>query len=82
MATDREIDPFLKADFPSRAPERHGQSLPRCAPRIPPYDMGARPHASYWLTRSMKKANHHTRSAQLPRGYAPLHFRSNQRSGR
>jgi hypothetical protein len=82
MATAREIDPFLKEDFLSRAPEHHGQSLPRCAPRIPPYDTGARPHASYRLTRSTKKANHHTRSAQPPRGYAPLHFRSNQWSGR
>ena len=33
-------------------------------------------------TRSTKKANHHTRSVQLTHGYAPLHFRSNQRSGR
>jgi hypothetical protein len=82
MATTREIDPFLKEDFPSRAPERHGKSLPQCAPRIPPYDTGARPHASYRLTRSTKKANHHTWSAQPPRGYTPLHFRSNQRSGR
>jgi hypothetical protein len=58
MATAREIDPFLKADFPTRAPKRHGQSLPRCAPGFPPYDTGARPHMSYRLTRSMKKANH------------------------
>jgi hypothetical protein len=62
MATTREINPFLKGDFPSCAPERHGQSLPRCAPRIPPYDTGARPHTSYRLTQSTKKANHHTRS--------------------
>jgi hypothetical protein len=82
MATTREIDPFLKADFPSCTPERHGQSLPMCTPRIPPYDTEARPHASYRLTRSTKKANHHTRSAQPPRGYTPLHFRSNQWSGR
>jgi hypothetical protein len=82
MATARGIDPFLKADFPSRASERHGQSLPRCAPRIPPYDTGARPHASYRLTQSTKKANHHTRSGQPSCGYASLHFRSNQRSGR
>jgi hypothetical protein len=82
MATTREIDPFLKGNFPSCAPELHGQSLPRCAPRIQPYDTGARPHASYRLTRSTKKANHHTRSAQPPCGYAPLHFRSNQRSRR
>jgi hypothetical protein len=34
------------------------------------------------LTRSTKKAHHHTRSVQLPRGYVPLHFLGNQRSGR
>jgi hypothetical protein len=34
------------------------------------------------LTRSTKKANYHTRSMQLPRSYAPLHLRSNKRSGR
>jgi hypothetical protein len=82
MATAREIDPFLKADFPTRAPKHHGQSLPRCAPGFPPYDTGARPHMSYRLTRSTKKPNHRTRSVQLPRGYAPLHFRGNRRSGR
>jgi hypothetical protein len=80
MATGRQIDPFLKADLPTRAPKRHEQSLPRCAPRLPPYDTGARPRMSCRLTRSMKKANHRTRSVQLPRNYAPLHFRSNQRS--
>jgi hypothetical protein len=74
--------PFLKADFPTRAPKRHGQSLPRCAPGFPPYDTGARPHMSYRLTRSTKKANHRTRSMQPPHGYAPLHFHRNQRSGR
>jgi hypothetical protein len=74
MATAREIDPFLKADFPTRAPKRHGQSLPRRAPGFPPYDTGARPHMSYKLARSMKKANHRTRSVQLPRGYAPFIF--------
>jgi hypothetical protein len=82
MATAREIDPFLKADLPTHAPKRHGQSLPRRASGFPPYDMGARPHMSYSLTRRTKKANHRTRSVQLPRGYAPLHFWSNQRSGR
>jgi hypothetical protein len=34
------------------------------------------------LAQSAKKANRHTRSVQLPRGYVPLHFRRNQRSGR
>jgi hypothetical protein len=82
MATAREIDPFLKADLPTRAPKRHVQSFPRRAPGLPPYDTGARPHMSYRLTRSTKKAKHRTRSVQLPRSYAPLHFRSNQRSGR
>jgi hypothetical protein len=82
MATAREIDPFLKADLPTRASKCHGQSLPRRAPGFSPYDTRARPHMSYRLTRRTKKANHHTRSVQLPRGYAPLHFRGNQRSGR
>jgi hypothetical protein len=50
MATTREIDPFLKADLPTRAQKRHERSLPRHAPRFPPYDMGARPHMSYRLT--------------------------------
>jgi hypothetical protein len=62
MATAWEIDPFLKTDFPTHAPKRHGQSLPRRAPGFPPYDTGARPHMSYRLTRSTKKANHRTRS--------------------
>jgi hypothetical protein len=82
MATAWEIDPFLKAYFPTRTPKRHGQSLPQRALGFPPYDMGARPHMSCSPTRSTKKANHHTRSVQLTHGYAPLHFRSNQRSGR
>jgi hypothetical protein len=43
MATAREIDPFLKADLPTRAPKRHGQSLPRRAPGFPPYDTGLGP---------------------------------------
>jgi hypothetical protein len=34
------------------------------------------------LARSVKKANRHTRSVQPHRGYAPLHFRRNQRSER
>jgi hypothetical protein len=74
MATTREIDPFLKADLPTRAPKRHGRSLPQRAPGFPPYDTGARPHMLYRLTQR--------RSVQLPRSYAPLHFRGNQRSGR
>jgi hypothetical protein len=82
MVTAREIDPFLKADLPTRAPKRHMQSLSRCTPRFLPYDTGARPHMSYRLTRSTKKANHRTRGMQLPHSYAPLHFWSNQRSGR
>jgi hypothetical protein len=74
MTSTREIDPFLKGDFPSCAPERPGQSLPRCAPRIPPYDTGARPHASYRSTRSTKKANHHTRGEQPPVVMRPFTF--------
>jgi hypothetical protein len=74
MSTAREIDPFLKADPPLAPLKRHGWSLLQRAPRIPPYDTGARPHMSYGLTLR--------RSVQLPCGYAPLRFRGNQRSER
>jgi hypothetical protein len=57
MATAREIDPFLKTDLPTRAPQHHGQSLPRRAPGFPPYNTGARSHVSYKLTQNMKMAN-------------------------
>jgi hypothetical protein len=43
MATTREIGPFLKADLPTRALKRHGQSLPRRSPGFLPYGTGARP---------------------------------------
>jgi hypothetical protein len=49
MAATRAVNSFLKADFPARAPKRHGQGLPQCAPGFPSYDMGARPHMSYKL---------------------------------
>jgi hypothetical protein len=49
MAATRGVNPFLKADFPARAPKRHEQGLPRCAPGFPSYDMGAWPHMSYKL---------------------------------
>jgi hypothetical protein len=75
-------EPLLKADFPARTPKRHGQGLPQCAPRFPSYDTGARPHMSYKLAQSAKKANRRTRSMQPPRGCAPLHLRRNQRSRR
>jgi hypothetical protein len=81
MAATRGVNPFLKADFPTRALKRHGQSLPRCAPGFPSYDTGARPPMSYKLAQSAKKANRRKKSVQPPRGYAPLHLRRNQRSG-
>jgi hypothetical protein len=68
MATAREIDPFLKADLPTRAPKHHGKSPPRRAPGFPPYDTGARSHMSYKPTRNARRANRRTRSMQLPRG--------------
>jgi hypothetical protein len=68
MATAWEIDPFLKADLPTRAPKHHEQSLPRRAPGFPPYDTGARSHMSYKLTRNARRANRRTQSMQLPRG--------------
>jgi hypothetical protein len=82
MATARGMNSFLKADFPAHAPKRHGQGLPRCAPGFPFYDMGARPHTSYKLARSAKKANRCTGSVQPPCGYTPFHLRRNQRSRR
>jgi hypothetical protein len=42
MATTREIGPFLKADLPTRAPKRHGQSPPTVS-RVPTLWHGARP---------------------------------------
>jgi hypothetical protein len=82
MVATRGMNPFLKADFPARASKRHGQGLPRCAPRFPSYDTGARSHMSYKLARSVKKANRHTRSVQPPSGCAPLYLRRNQWSRR
>jgi hypothetical protein len=82
MAATRGMNPFLKAHFPARAPKSHGQGLPRCAPRFPSYDTGARPHMSYKLPRSANKANRCTKSVQPPRGCAPLHLCRNQQSRR
>jgi hypothetical protein len=62
MATARGVDPFLKADLPTRTPKRHGQSLHRRAPGFSPYDTGAGSHMSYELTHNAKKANRCTRS--------------------
>jgi hypothetical protein len=74
MAATRGMNPLLKADFPTRAPMRHGQSLPRCAPRYPSYDTGARPHMSYKLARSAKKVNRRTKSVQPPAVMRPFIF--------
>jgi hypothetical protein len=82
MTATRGVNPFLKADFPARAPKHHRQGLPRCAPGFPSYDMGARPHMSYKLAQSAKKENRRTRSVQPPCGYTPFHLRCNQRSRR
>jgi hypothetical protein len=74
MSAAQGIDPFLKVDPPLAPLKRHGWSLPQRAPRISPYDTGARPHMSCKLTPR--------RSVRLPFGYAPLHSRGNQRPGR
>ena len=67
--------PLFKGRSPHSRPRSvTARSLPRRAPRFPPYDTGARPHTSYRLTRR--------RSVQLPRGYAPPLFRGNRWSGR
>jgi hypothetical protein len=64
MATARGggVDPFLKADLLTRTPKRHGQSLHRRAPGLPPHDTGAGSHTSCELTQNAKKANRCTRS--------------------
>jgi hypothetical protein len=82
MAASQRVNPFLKANFPARAPKRHVQGLPRCAPGFPSYDMRARPHMSYKLARSAKKANRRTRSVQPLCGFMPFHLCHNQRSRR
>jgi hypothetical protein len=82
MATARGMNSFLKADFPARVPKRHGQGLPRRAPGFPYYDMGARPHMSYKLAQSVKKANRRTGSVQPPCGYTPFRLRRSQQSRR
>jgi hypothetical protein len=82
MATARGMNSFLKADFPARAVKHHEQGLPRRAPGFPFYDMGGRPHMSYKLARSAKKANRCTWSVQPPCGYTPFQLRHNQRSRR
>jgi hypothetical protein len=82
LATARGMNSFLKADFPARVLKRHGQGLPRRAPGFPFYDMGARPHMSYKLALSAKKANRRTGSMQLPCGYTPFHLHRSQRSRR
>jgi hypothetical protein len=82
MATARGMNSFLKADFLARAPKRRGQGLPRRAPGFPFYDMGDRPHMSYKLSRSVKKANRHAGSVQPPCGYTLFHLHHNQRSRR
>jgi hypothetical protein len=87
MATARGMSPFLKGDFPARAPKRHGQGLPRCAPGFPFYDMGARPHTSYKLARRAKKANRRTGSVRtalrlhaLPPSPQPAVKKANRRT--
>jgi hypothetical protein len=82
MVATQRVNPFLKVDFPARAPKRHGQGLPRCAPGFPSYDMGARPRMSYKLARSAKKVNRRTWSVRPPCGYTPFHLHRNQRSRR
>jgi hypothetical protein len=73
---------LFKGRSPRSRPKASRAKFPRRAPGSPPYDTGAKPHMSYRLTRSTNKANHRTRRVQLPHSYAPLHLRSNQRSGR
>jgi hypothetical protein len=55
MATARGIDPFLKADLPTRTPKRHEQSLHRRAPGFSPPDAGAGSHTSCELTRNRRR---------------------------
>jgi hypothetical protein len=82
MAATRGMNPFLKADSPVRAPKRHGQSLPRCAPGFPSYDMGARPHMSYSWPASPKARRRRIAArgaCYRPTVGAPLHLHCDQR---
>jgi hypothetical protein len=90
MAATRGMNPFLKADSLARAPKRHGQSLPRCAPGFPSYDTGPglTCHTAGPLVPkreegesprpTVKKVNRRTRSVLPPRGSAPPRLRCNQ----
>jgi hypothetical protein len=72
MATAREIDPFLKVDFPTRAPKRHGQSLPRRAPGFPPYDTGGQaPHVIQTDRKHEEGEPPHKERVTTPRLCAP-----------
>jgi hypothetical protein len=82
MAATRGMNPFLKADSPARAPKRHGQSLPRCAPGFPSYDTGARPHMSYSWPAGPKARRRRIAArgaCYRPVVGAPLHLRRDQR---
>jgi hypothetical protein len=57
-------EPLFKGRFSRPCPEvSQARSPPMCT-RVPFYDMGARPHTSYKLARSAKKANRRTGSVQ------------------
>jgi hypothetical protein len=72
MATAREIDPFLKADFLTHAPKRQGQSLPRRAPRFPPYDTGGQaPHVIQTDPKHEEGEPPHKERTTAPRLCAP-----------
>jgi hypothetical protein len=72
MATTREIGPFLKADLPTRAPKRHGQSLPQRSLGFLPYGTGARPpHIIQTGPKHEEGEPLHKEHATDPQLYAP-----------
>jgi hypothetical protein len=82
MAATRGMNLFLKADSPARAPKRHMQSLPRCAPGFPSYDTGAWPHMSYSWAAGPKARKRRIAARGVcyrPAVGALLHLRRDQR---
>jgi hypothetical protein len=72
MAIAQEIDPFLKADLPTHAPKRHGQSLPRRASGFRPrWHGGQAPHVIQSDPKNEEGEPPHKERATAPRLCAP-----------
>jgi hypothetical protein len=69
MATDRGIDPFLKAALPTRVLKAsRAKSSPTCSKVLPLRHGGWVPHVMQ-AGPERKKPNRRARSVQPPRGY-------------